>query len=33
MICDLCELRIPNEKPNEYVEPNEQCYECWLWIE
>ena len=31
MKCDMCELRIPGEKPNECI--NELCYECWLWIE
>jgi len=33
MKCDLCELRIPNKEPNEYKEPNNMCYECWVWIE
>ena len=33
MICELCELRIPGKKPNEYKEPNNMCFDCWKWIE
>ena len=33
MICELCELRIPDEEPNNYTGDNNMCYDCWVWLE